>query len=147
MSNETASLIIKIDSTDAKRASAELDKLTASSKGAEQATAALGETQEQANARVRAMIQATAGQNSAYKKVEESERSLTERAKERATATEAASVTTATEARVFNEAVLAKRAALLRLDAAMAGNVATSAGMLEAETALDAAMAAGALTE
>jgi hypothetical protein len=46
MSNETASLIIKIDSTDAKRASAELDKLTASSKGAKQATEALGETED-----------------------------------------------------------------------------------------------------
>lgn len=33
--NETAGLLIKVDSTDAKRASAELDKLTVSSKGAQ----------------------------------------------------------------------------------------------------------------
>lgn len=50
------------------------------------------------------------------------------------------------EATAFNTAVQAKQAALLRLDTAMGGNLASAEGMAEAEYALDNAMAAGAIT-
>ena len=56
--------------------------------------------------------------------------------------TEAAGVS----ATAFNAAVLEKQAALVRLNATMAGNLASTAGMAEAETALDEAMAVGALS-
>lgn len=50
------------------------------------------------------------------------------------------------EAAAFNAAVQTKVDAMVRLNAAFSGNVATTAGMAEAELALDQAMAAGAVT-
>lgn len=52
----------------------------------------------------------------------------------------------AQEAAAFNTAVQSKVDAMVRLNAAFAGNVATTAGMAEAELALDQAMAAGAIS-
>jgi phage-related minor tail protein len=53
---------------------------------------------------------------------------------------------TAEEAAAFNAAVQSKIAALTNLNTAFAGNLASSAGMAEAEYALDTAMQAGAVT-
>lgn len=50
------------------------------------------------------------------------------------------------EAAAFNAAVQTKVDAMVRLNAAFSGNVATATGMAEAELALDQAMAAGAVT-
>jgi len=54
--------------------------------------------------------------------------------------------TVAREAAAFNAAVQSKVDAMVRLNAAFATNVGTTAGMAEAEAALDQAMAAGALS-
>lgn len=54
--------------------------------------------------------------------------------------------TVAQEAAAFNAAVNAKVDAMVRLNTAFNGNIATAAGMAEAELAIDQAMATGALT-
>lgn len=59
---DTAKLTIKVDSTSANKATAELDKLTASSARAEAATESLGETDKQRTKRIRDMVQASLGQ-------------------------------------------------------------------------------------
>lgn len=54
--------------------------------------------------------------------------------------------TIAEDAAAFNAAVQAKIDAMMRLNAAFAGNLASAEGVTEAEAALDQAMAAGAIT-
>ncbi|WP_108472916.1 phage tail length tape measure family protein [Rhodanobacter thiooxydans] len=63
-----------------------------------------------------------------------------------AKATEEMQATIAEEAAAFNAAVQLKVDAMVRLNAAFAGGITSTAGIAEAEAALDQAMAAGALT-
>lgn len=110
------------------------------------ATRKLGESADQATDRIRAMVQASKEQADVQARVAESMRSVNERAAAPGIAPAGSSADVAAEAAAFNAAVAAKRAALQSLDAAFAENIATAEGAAAAESALDEAMASGAIT-
>lgn len=58
-SSTSASLIIKVDATETTKGAEALDKLTVSADGAQKSVEKLGETKEQARARIKAMVQAS----------------------------------------------------------------------------------------
>jgi phage-related minor tail protein len=110
------------------------------------ATQKLGESADQATDRIRAMVQASKEQAAAQERVAESMRSINERAASPGTAPAGSGPDVGVDAAAFNAAVIAKQEALRLLNAAMAGNIATTEGAAAAEVALDGAMAAGAIT-
>lgn len=106
--------------------------------------AGAGETDAQAAARIAAMVQASAAEQIAANTAVSASNAETA-----ASATASAAAQVASEAEsvaALNAATLAKGQAYARLQLAMQGNLATAAGMAEAEFALDEAMAAGAIS-
>lgn len=103
-----------------------------------------GETDAQAAARIAAMVKASAAdQIEANTAVAASNVDVAASASASAAAQVASDAETAA---ALNAATLAKGEAYARLQLAMQGNLATAAGMTEAEFALDEAMATGAIT-
>ena len=58
-STETASLVLKADATEITKGSEALDKLTVSAEGASKSVDKLAESEDQAKARIKAMVQAS----------------------------------------------------------------------------------------
>lgn len=58
-STTTGSLILKVDSTEANKGAEALDKLTVSAQGASDSVDKLAESEDQAKARIKAMVQAS----------------------------------------------------------------------------------------
>lgn len=58
-SSTSASLIIKVDAREADKGSEALDKLTVSAEGASRSVDKLAESEDQAKARIKAMVQAS----------------------------------------------------------------------------------------
>ncbi|THD06104.1 hypothetical protein [Rhodanobacter lindaniclasticus] len=58
-STETASLVLKADATEITKGSEALDKLTVSAEGASRSVDKLAESEDQAKARIKAMVQAS----------------------------------------------------------------------------------------
>lgn len=116
----------------AQKLNASLQDATARIEQMVQASLAQAKAQQESNK----AIQGTADQVAAVS------RSYVQQTASSSAATEAI----AAEATAFNAAVLAKVRAMQLLNAAFAGNLATAEGAAAAETALDAAMAAGAVS-
>lgn len=113
----------------------------------------LGESLQEASARIQQMVQASAAQaraqqasNAAIKETTAQVDAVSRSYAQQTAASASAAETIAAEATAFNAAVAAKIRAMQLLNAAFAGNLATTGGTVAAEAALDNAMAAGAIT-
>ena len=58
-STDSASLVIRVDATDTNKGAEALDKLTVSAEGASRSVDKLAESEDQAKARIKAMVQAS----------------------------------------------------------------------------------------
>lgn len=113
----------------------------------------LGESLQEASARIQEMVQASLAQANAQ---QQSNRAIQETADQvsavnqsyakQTAAQSAATDGVVAEATAFNAAVAAKIRAMELLNAAFAGNLATAEGAAAAEVALDGAMSAGAIS-
>lgn len=59
VSTETAALVLRADATEITKGSEALDKLTVSAEGASRSVDKLAESEDQAKARIKAMVQAS----------------------------------------------------------------------------------------